>query len=110
MSDYKIRLKIGDTVIVRKGKDKGKTGKVVSTHPKLNKVTVEGINIVKKHRKPAQGRPQGSIEEITKPIWVANVGIIHPTEDNKTSRIGYKIEKDGKKKRVFIQANYKEIK
>lgn len=110
MADYKIRLKVGDTVLVRKGKDKGKTGKIVATHPKLNKVTVEGINIVKKHRKPAQGRPQGSIEEITKPIWVASVGVVHPTDKKKTSRVGYEMTKDGTKKRVYIQANRKEIK
>jgi large subunit ribosomal protein L24 len=49
---FKIRLKKGDTVVVRSGKYKGKTGKVTATHPTENKVTVEGINIVKKHMKP----------------------------------------------------------
>jgi large subunit ribosomal protein L24 len=48
---YKIRLKKGDTVMVRSGKFKGKTGKVLATHPRQNKVTVEGINIVKRHLK-----------------------------------------------------------
>ncbi len=48
---YKIRLKKGDTVVVRLGKYKGQTGKVLATHPRENKVTVEGINIVKKHVK-----------------------------------------------------------
>jgi large subunit ribosomal protein L24 len=67
---FKIRLKKGDTVIVRIGKYKGKTGKIVATHPRENKVTVEGINIVKKHVKPTQQHPQGAIVEITKPMWV----------------------------------------
>ena len=60
---FKIRLKKGDTVVVRSGKYKGKTGKVVATHPDMNKVTVEGINIVKKHQKPNREHPQGAILE-----------------------------------------------
>jgi large subunit ribosomal protein L24 len=56
---FKIRLKKGDTVVVRAGKYKGKTGKIVATHPSDNKVTVEGINIVKKHVKPNSTHPQG---------------------------------------------------
>ena len=70
---FKIRIKKGDTVMVRSGKYKGKTGKVLQVHPKLNKVTVEGINIVKKHQKPTQAKPQGGIMELTKPIWASKV-------------------------------------
>ena len=70
---YKIRLKKGDTVVIRSGKYKGKTGKITATHPRDNKVTVEGINIVKKHVKPDQQHPQGAIVEVTKPIWVSKV-------------------------------------
>ena len=58
---YKIRLQKGDTVVVLVGKDKGKTGKVTAVHPALNKVTVEGVNIVKKHVKPNRTYPQGDI-------------------------------------------------
>lgn len=96
---FKIRLKKGDTVVVTTGKYKGKTGKVVATHPKDNKVTVEGINVVKKHIKPTQVRPQGGIEEITKPIWVSKVAIVD--DKKKPSRIGYKVDKDGNKTRVL---------
>jgi large subunit ribosomal protein L24 len=105
---YKIRIKKGDEVIVRSGKYKGQTGKVVSTHPTLNKVTVEGINIVKKHTKPNKQYPQGGIIPITKPIDVSKVGIIDPTT-KKASRIGYTIDKAGAKTRVFKQSG-KEIK
>lgn len=105
---YKIRLKKGDTVIVRAGKYKGQTGKISATHPKDNKVTVEGINIVKKHQKPNQANPQGGIFEITKPIWVSKVSIIEPTSKS-ASRIGYQIDKDGNKTRVFKKTG-KEIK
>ena len=69
----KIRLVKGDTVIVLSGKDKGKTGKVVSTHPTLNAVTVEGINVYKKHLKPNKQHPQGGIIDITKPILVPKI-------------------------------------
>lgn len=105
---YKIRLKKGDRVIVRAGKYKGQTGKVTATHPRENKVTVEGINVVKKHVKPTQSHPQGAIVEITKPIWVSKVSIVEPTS-KKASRIAYKVTEDGKKTRVF-QKTGKEIK
>jgi large subunit ribosomal protein L24 len=105
---YKIRIKKGDTVMVRSGKHKGKTGKVISTHPTLNKVTVEGINIAKKHVKPNKAHPQGGIVEITRPIAVSKVGIYDSTS-KKPSRIGFKIDKDGNKTRIF-KTSKKEIK
>lgn len=100
---YKIRLKKGDTVMVRSGKYKGKTGKVLATHPRLNKVTVEGINIVKRHLKPNREHPQGGIIEETKPIAVSKVGIVDPGtkgEAKKPARIGYKINAKGEKVRI----------
>lgn len=105
---FKIRLKKGDTVIVRAGKYKGQTGKITAVHPKENKVTVEGINIVKKHVKPNQQNPQGAIVELTKPIWVSKVSIVEPTS-KKASRIGFSIATDGTKTRVF-KTTGKEIK
>ena len=104
----KIKLRKGDTIVVRAGKEKGKTGKVVAVHPKLNAVTVEGINIVKKHMKPNKKYPQGGIIDITKPINVSKVGIVDPTS-KKASRIGFLINKDGTKSRIF-KASGKEIK
>lgn len=108
MSVYKIRLKKGDNVVVIAGKEKGKTGKIVTTHPAENKVTVEGINIVTKHRKPTQARPQGGIDKITKPIWVSKVAIVEPTS-KKPSKVGYKLDAKGNKVRVFKKSG-KEIK
>lgn len=105
---FKIRLKKGDNVIVRSGKYKGQTGKITAVHPKENKVTVEGINVVKKHQKPTQTHPQGGIVEITKPMWVSKVSIIEPTS-KQPSRIGYKIDKEGNKVRVLKKTG-KEIK
>ncbi len=97
---YKIRLKKGDTVMVRAGKYKGKTGEVLATFPADNTVTVKGINIVKKHMKPNKQYPQGGIIEITKPMDVSKVGILDSAK-KKPSRIGYKVSSDGTKKRVY---------
>lgn len=97
---YKIKLKKGDLVMVRAGKYKGKTGKITATHPSLNKVTVEGINIAKKHVKPNKAYPQGSIISLTRPIWVSKLSIVDPLT-KKPTRIGYKVDKDGNKSRIY---------
>jgi large subunit ribosomal protein L24 len=107
-SVFKIRIKKGDTVMVRAGKHKGKTGKVLQVHPKLNKVTVEGINIVKRHQKPTQAKPQGGIIELTKPIWVSKVGVLDNVA-KKPSRVGYKTDAKGNKIRV-LKSSGKELK
>lgn len=100
---YKIRLQKGDTVVVRAGKYKGKTGKITAVHPTQNKVTVEGINIVKKHVKPTRQHPQGDIVEIAKPIWVSKVSIVDPST-KKAARIGYKTDAKGNKVRIARQS------
>lgn len=110
-SVYKIRLKKGDTVVVRSGKYKGKTGKVLATYPRLNKVTVEDINVIKRHLKPNKEHPQGGIIEETKPIDVSKVGIVDPAskgEKKKPARIGYKINDKGEKVRV-VRPSGKEL-
>lgn len=105
---YKIRLKKDDIVVILSGKQKGKTGKIIATHPAENKVTVEGLNIVKKAIKPNKIHPQGGIVEITKPIWVSKVAIVEPTS-KKPSKIGFSEDKSNKKVRVFKRTG-KEIK
>lgn len=106
---YKIKLRKGDNVIVLTGKDKGKTGKVVTTHPKTNKVTVENINVVKRHLKPNRQHPQGGIIDINKPINVSNIAIVEPTS-KKPSKISYETDtKTGKRIRVYKRSG-KEIK
>jgi large subunit ribosomal protein L24 len=105
---YKMRIKSGDMVMVRSGKHKGKTGKVLKVHPKLNKVTVEGVNVVKRHVKPTQQRPQGGIVELTKPVWASKVGLLDNTA-KKPSRVGFKFDDKGNKIRV-LKTSGKEIK
>lgn len=104
----KIRLQKGDTVIVRTGKYKGKTGKITAVHARENKVTVEGVNIAKKHVKPDRQHPQGDIVEITRPIWVSKVALIDPTS-KKATRIGIKVDAKGVKTRIAKKSG-KEIK
>ena len=88
----------GDKVIVIAGKDKGKTGLIQKVLPKTNRVVVEGVNLRKKHKKPTQNNPEGSILEIYAPIDASNVMIVDP-KTKKPTRIGHKIVK-GKKVRV----------
>ncbi len=68
-----MKIKVNDTVRVLTGEDKGKTGKVLKTLSKENKVIVEGVNISKRHTKPRTNQDQGGIIEIEMPIHVSNV-------------------------------------
>ena len=106
--NFKMRLKKGDTVMVRSGKYKGRSGKVLEVHPKQNKVTVEGINVVKRHFKPTRTNPQGGIVELTKPVWTSKLGILD-SATKKPSRIIYKIDTKGKKSRL-VKSSGREIK
>ena len=98
------KIRQGDEVIVRTGKDKGKRGKVTKIL-KDNKVLVEGINRVKKHQK---GNPNagvaGGIVDKDMPIDISNVGLYNP-ETQKADRIGFRFLEDGKKVRYFKSTN-----
>lgn len=83
-----MKIKKGDNIIVIAGKDKGKTGKVLSAFPKENKVLVEGINIVKKHQKAKKSGSKGQIIDKNMPIDASNVMI---NIDGKRARIGKKL-------------------
>lgn len=104
---FKIKLKVGDNVVVRAGKYKGKTGKITAVYPRLNAVDVEGINIFKKHMKPSKEYPQGDIIKTTKPMNVSKLSILEPIK-SKATRVGYTIE-SGKKIRIY-RSTGKEIK
>lgn len=71
-----MKVKVGDTVRILAGKDKGKEGKVIKTFKKDNRVAVEGINIVKRNTKPRTNEDKGGIMEIEAPIHVSNVKVI----------------------------------
>lgn len=88
----------GDKVKVLIGKDKGRDGEVVKSFPKKSNVIVKGLNIFKKHIKPAQGRP-GSIVEKERALHISKLILICP-ECKKATRVGYKIDKSGEKYRI----------
>ena len=70
-----MKVRVGDNVLVLAGKDKGKSGKVIKTIKKLDKVVVEGVNITTKHQKPSRTNESGSIVKIEYPIHVSNVKV-----------------------------------
>ena len=86
-----MKVKVGDNVKVLAGKDKGKTGRVIKTLRKDNKVVVEGINIIKKHVKPNRMNEVGSIQEMEAPIHVSNVKVVE--EEKKATKTTKKTEK-----------------
>jgi len=94
----KLKIKKGDRVVVITGKDKGRTGEVLKVIPKENRVVVQGVNVVKRHTRPAMGNPGGIVEK-EGTIHVSNVAHLDPKE-NKPTRVGYKQLEDGRKVRV----------
>ena len=96
-----MRIRTDDEVIVIAGKDKGKTGKVMRTDPKKDRVYVEGLNMVKRHQRPLPGRPNMPVGVIEKEgaIHVSNVAIVDP-QDHKPTRIGITRDDEGRSRRV----------
>lgn len=94
------KLKLNDEIIVVAGKDKGKTGKVTKINFKANRVTVEGVNLVKKALKPSSENPDGGFTDLEKPIHISNVQVLSP-KTKKATRVRIE-ERDGKKIRVAV--------
>lgn len=93
-----MKIKKGDQVLIIRGKDKGKKGKVLRGFPKELKVLVEGINIKKRHRRPRREGEKGQVVEISLPLSISNLKLICP-KCGKPIRAGYKIT-DKKKYRI----------
>jgi large subunit ribosomal protein L24 len=93
----KLKIKKGDKVVVIAGKDKGRGGEVLRVLPKENRVLVSGINMMKRHTKPAMGQAGGIVEREAA-LHVSNVSHVDP-KDSKPTRIGYKTLDDGRKVR-----------
>jgi large subunit ribosomal protein L24 len=94
----KMNIKKGDRVKVLTGKDAGAEGVVLEAFPQKQRVSVEKVNVVKKHLRPTQANPSGGISEMEAPIHVSNVQIVCPA-CKKPTRINTRRE-DGKKVRV----------
>ena len=95
----KFKIRTGDSVIVITGKDKGKIGNVTSVIKSNDRVIVEGVNIIKRHRKATQESP-GKIEELEAPIHISNVAHLDP-DTGKATRVKYEF-KDGVKRRLSV--------
>ena len=96
------KIKKGDTVIVLTGRDRGRSGEVLKVLPEANRVLVDGVNMVKKHRKPSPAS-QGGIETMAMPMHISNVAHKDP-KSGKATRIGFKFLEDGRKVR-FAKAS-----
>ena len=99
-----MNLKVGDKVVVIAGSSKGKEGKITKTLRSENRVIVEGVNIVKKHKK-GNGQESGGILETEAPIHASNVMLIDP-KTKKRTRIGHVIE-NNKKVRIAKKSSEK---
>jgi large subunit ribosomal protein L24 len=93
----------GDTVRVMRGEDKGKEGKILRVFTKTGRVTVEGINIVKKHRKARRAEEQSGIIEMPAPIHHSNVMLLDPKSGAPT-RVKARIDEDGTKERLAVKS------
>ena len=82
-----MKIKKNDTVEVMTGKYRGKRGKVLKVYPEIDKVLIEGVNILKKHERPSQQNQQGGITEKEHPVHVSNVMLVDP-KTNERTRVG----------------------
>jgi large subunit ribosomal protein L24 len=99
----KMRITKGDTVRVMRGNDKGKEGKILRVYPKTGRVVVEGVNIVKRHRKARSAEEESGIIDFPAPISVSNVMLLDPKSGEPT-RIRTRIDEDGTKERVSVKS------
>lgn len=93
----KFKIKRGDKVVVRTGKDKGKSGEVLRVLRQEDRVLVQGVNMVKRHQRPSQVAPGGIIEKEA-PLHISNVALADPKTDLPT-RVGYRLDDGGRKLR-----------
>ena len=100
------KIKKGDSVVVRSGKDKGRSGTVLQVMPKDGKVLVQGVNVAARHRKPSQANPQGGIDRFEAPMAISKVGLADP-KTGKATRVRFETSKDGKKVRVAVKSGEK---
>ncbi|MEO6446614.1 MAG: 50S ribosomal protein L24 [Gemmatimonadaceae bacterium] len=93
----------GDAVRVLRGEDKGKEGKVLRVFTKTGRITIEGINIVKRHRKARRAEEQSAIIEMPAPVHHSNVMLLDP-KSGKPTRTRRRIDTDGTKERISAQS------
>jgi large subunit ribosomal protein L24 len=89
----KLHIKVGDTVKILSGENRGQEGQVLSIDRKKNRAVVEGVNVIKKHVKPDSANPQGGIVEKEAALHISNLMLVH---NGTPTRVGRKLNKDGK--------------
>jgi large subunit ribosomal protein L24 len=99
----KLHVSKGDTVRVMRGDDKGKEGKIIKVFLKTGRVTVDGVNIVKRHRRARTAEEQSGIMEFPAPIHASNVMLLDPKSGNPT-RTRRRIDEDGTKERISVKS------
>jgi large subunit ribosomal protein L24 len=99
----KLHVTTGDQVRVVRGDDKGKEGKVLRVYRKTGRVVIEGVNIVKKHRKARRPEEQSGIIEMPAPMAASNVMLIDPKSGAPT-RTRRRIDADGTKERISVKS------
>ncbi len=100
----KAKIKKNDTVMVIKGRDRGKTGKVTRVMPREGRLIVERLNIVKRHSKPRGAASPGGIVEKEAPLPITNV-MVFCDRCNAPVRVGWKANADGSKSRICRRCN-----
>lgn len=98
-----VHVTTGDVVRVMRGDDKGKEGKVIRVYHKTGRITVEGVNIVKKHRRARTAEEQSAIIEMAAPIAASNVMLIDP-QSGKPTRVRARLDQDGTKERIAVKS------
>ena len=93
----------GDTVRVMRGEDAGKEGKIIRVFTKTGRVTIEGVNIVKRHRKARRAEEQSQILEMPAPVHHSNVMLLDPKKGTPT-RVRRRIDDDGTKERIAVKS------
>ena len=94
-----MNIKKNDKVIVLSGRDKGKTGEVLSADPKAGKVVVQGVSVATKHQKARKQGQESAIIKVETPIYACKVMVVCP-KCNKPTRVAHKVNESGKKVRV----------
>ena len=98
-----IHVTTGDVVRVMRGDDAGKEGKVIKVHHKTGRITIEGINIVKKHRRARSAEETSAIIEMAAPMNASNVMLIDP-QSGKPTRVRAQVDADGTKERIAVKS------
>jgi large subunit ribosomal protein L24 len=92
------KIRKGDKVVVIAGRDKGRTGEVVEVNPTAGRALVRGVNLVKRHQRQT-AQQQGGIISKELPVHLSNIAVADP-KDGKPTRVGFKVDGDGRKVRV----------